>query len=216
MNHLIFHAHQLIWCSISGYKFGWHGWTDIIIEDIPVSVQDRAAQMKPKPDAKISSIEVKNTPCFSLENEAQMKAQTITFSPLQAKYNKSELRNCLIPGIGIGTRDVLAFFYDSENDILLRSDDMALFLDKELAYSVVIFLWLTLNYRLFCSGLTEEMNKFKAGFFEVVDFEEFTNNIERPMHIKESVFQKPKPSVNPACNRFKRPPRPDIKYKDPQ
>ena len=221
MNQLIFHADQLIWCSISGYKFGWHGETDIIIQEIPVSVHESAAEMKPKPDAKVSvnSIEVKNTPWFSLDNEAQMKAQTITFSPLQVKYNKTELRNCLIPGIGIGRRDVVAFFYDSEYDILLRSDDMALFLDQELTYSVVIFLWLTLNYRLFCSGLTEEMNRFKAGFFDVVDFEEFINNVERPMHIKpseESVFQKRKPSANPACSRFKRPPRPDIKYKDPQ
>ena len=156
-----------------GYKFGWHGETDIIIQEIPVSVHESAAEMKPKPDAKVSvnSIEVKNTPWFSLDNEAQMKAQTITFSPLQVKYNKTELRNCLIPGIGIGRRDVVAFFYDSEYDILLRSDDMALFLDQELTYSVVIFLWLTLNYRLFCSGLTDEMNRFKAGFFDVVDFE---------------------------------------------
>ena len=101
----------------------------------------------PKPDAKVSvnSIEVKNTPWFSLDNEAQMKAQTITFSPLQVKYNKTELRNCLIPGIGIGRRDVVAFFYDSEYDILLRSDDMALFLDQELTYSVLVdsLHWLT-------------------------------------------------------------------------
>ena len=57
-------------------------------------------------------------------------------------------------------------------------------------------------------------NRFKAGTLDAVDIEELTNNVERPMHIKpseESVFQKRKPSANPARSRFKRPPRPDTK-----
>ena len=170
--------------------------------------------IKPKPEATnpVNSLEISTQ--FSPENEAQLKAQTITFSPLPVKFNESKLRNNLVPGLGISTRYMLAYFYDSENDVLLRSDDLLL-LDKEVVYKTVIFLWLTLNYKLFCSGLTEEMKAFKAGFFDVIDIKEFTDNIERPLHIKSSEDEanKPKPSQNPAC-KFKPPPQPSIKFVD--
>ena len=174
----------------------------------------REELIKPKPKATNAVHSVEISTQFSPENEAQLKAQTITFSPLPAKLNESKLRNNLVPGLGISSRYILAYFYDSENDILLRSDDLLL-LDKELVYKTAIFLWLTLNYKLFCSGLTEEMKTFKAGFFDVVDIKEFTDNIGRPLHIKSSEDEanKPKPSQNPAC-KFKPPPRPAIKFVD--
>ena len=199
---------------ILGYKNGWHGESDIIIEDIPVIVQEENNKPTPEATNAVSSIEIKTSTQFSIENEAQLKAQTITFSPLQAKFNESKLRNKLVPGLAIGTRYMLAYFYDSENDVLLRSDDLLL-LDKELVYRAVIFLWLTLNYRLFCSGLTEEMKAFKAGFFDMVDIKEFMDNIKRPLHIKpsEDKVNKSKPSQNPAC-KFKSNPRPAIKFVD--
>ena len=197
-------------CFISGYKHGWHGETDIILEDLPFSVQEAPPLVKPKPDAYNAVI--KATPSFSQEYEAQVKAQTITFSALRLRNHKTELRNYLIPGIAIGTRDVLVYFYDPENDILLRSFDMILFQEGKLTYSVVIFLWLTLNYRLFCSGLTEEMKKFKSGFFDLIDIDEFINNVERPLYIKPSE-DKPIPTLNPDT-KFTPAPVPDIKYID--
>ena len=203
-------------CSISGYKHGWHGDADIIIEQIPVSIEETPPLVKPKPDAynAVNSTEMKATPSFSQEIEAQVRAQTITFSPLQLRNHKTELRNYLIPGIGIGTRDVLVYFYDSENDIFLRSYDMTLFSEGKITYYVVIFLWLTLNYRLFCSGLTEEMKTFKSGFFDLIDIDEFINNVQRPLHIKpsEDTFIA---TLNPDT-RFKPAPGPvpEIKYID--
>ena len=68
-------------CSISGYKHGWHGDADIIIEQIPVSIEETPPLVKPKPDAynAVNSTEMKATPSFSQEIEAQVRAQTITF-----------------------------------------------------------------------------------------------------------------------------------------
>lgn len=191
---------------VSGYKYGWHGETDIIIDDIPVIVQEEDIPCETKHSSATHAV---NSESFSLETEAQLKAQTITFSHLQARFNKLRLRNSLIPGLAISEKYVLVNFYDFENDVLLTSDDLLLInaKEKELAYPVVMFLWLTLNYRLFCSGLTDEMKRFKAGFFDVVDMDFFIKNVERPLHIKpsEEKSSKPRCSLNPAY-RFKPPP----------
>lgn len=64
-------------------------------------------------------------------------------------------------------------FYDSVNDVLLTTEkDLMLFQFHEsddpqhsLVVEAIVLLWLTLNYRLFGTGLGEAMKTYKAEFF---------------------------------------------------
>ena len=100
----------------------------------------------------VSSVEIKARPSYN-----QIKAQTIVFSFYQQKYNKEKMKTCLVPGIGISTEELYFVFYDSEYDVLLESAPLFLCGKGTLVTNRVVFLWLTLNYKLFCSGITAEM-----------------------------------------------------------
>ena len=171
---------------VTGCENSWHGKPDIIIQDVPVTVRMEGMPVpRPEPSAEtsVSSVEKKKDKKFLRQHKAQLKAQTITFSPLQEKINKCKLRNTLVPGIGISTKYLLVNFYDSVEDVFLSSKPLAIFKGDELMYSTVLFLWLTLNYRLLCSGLTETMKPFKAGFFDIVDIATFKEDVRRPLHV---------------------------------
>lgn len=203
-------------CDTSfGCENSWHGKPDIIVQDIPVTVQmEGMPALRPEPSAEtaVSSIDNK----FLQQHKAQLKAQTITFSPLQEKTNKCKLRNSLVPGIGISTKYLLVNFYDSVHDVLLTSKPLTIFKGEELMYSTILFLWLTLNYRLLCSGLTETMKPFKAGFFDVVDISTFRENVRRPLHVshEDDDDDDDDPTDNPGLS-FNPPPSLLSKYIDP-
>ena len=119
----------------------------------------------------VSSVEEKGTNKISQQDGSQILAQTIVFSCLQQK--ESKLKNYLVPGIEISSRCAFICFYDSVNDVLLTTEkDVMLFQFHEsddpqhsLVVKAIVLLWLTLNYRLFGTGLGEAMKTYKAEFF---------------------------------------------------
>ncbi|XP_053399593.1 uncharacterized protein LOC123559033 [Mercenaria mercenaria] len=169
-----------------GCKEGWHGSSDILMEDLPVLVIHNEDE-----DQSVSTTDDED---FMQKDLHQLIAQTIVFSFLQRKMNRGNFKNSLVPGIGIAGSRMVFYFYDSENDVLLASKPMELFEGNTFMTSPVLFLWLTLNYRIFGTGLTDKMKTYKAEFFKRVDerLEMYTHNVERPVHIpqisEESLF----------------------------
>ncbi|XP_045208122.2 uncharacterized protein LOC123559994 [Mercenaria mercenaria] len=180
-----------------GCRKGWHGQTDIIMEEgLPISVIQNSSYGEQLDDLTVnefddsasedisfSSFENKARPDFREKDTMKIMAETIVFSFLQQKLNKGILKNTLIPGIGISGQSLLLIFYDSVNDVLISSKPKQLFHQNTINCLSVLALWLTLNYRLFCTGVTERMKKYKADFFRRVDgrLGEYTDEVERPL-----------------------------------
>jgi hypothetical protein len=136
-------------------------------------------------------------------------SHTIVSSFLQRKKNKKGLNNYLIPGIGIGSKNVFVCFYDSENDVLLQCRPINLFDGGSLSTVAVMFLWLVLNYRLFCSGVTEKMKGCKADFIKCLGDKEniYLEDVDRPLHVitqdtEEELFSWAPPQVLPETRNF--------------
>ena len=116
-------------------------------------------------EGSLSSFEVKDTNTL-YNNIPQIISETIVFAFLQKKENPS-FENFLIPTVGISKRDILFYLYDPEYDILLESAPFAIFESRyQLNYPSILALWLVLNYKTFCTGVTEAMidRKFTADF----------------------------------------------------
>ena len=132
----------------------------------------------------------------ALAAEMQLTAQSIVFSFLQNKYNKDRMKSRLVPAISITLKNYQLMCYDSEQDILVStvadSPDTRLFDDtiKSLNFCSVVVLWMTLNYRLLCSGVPTNSKKIrlrnvKAEFFERVGdhLYLYEEAVERPAHV---------------------------------
>lgn len=171
----------------TGCASGWHGKSDILMDEVTVELASTESGDALSESLSISSsTEIKSSKTFSDADISQIIAQTIVFSFYQRKKNKEKLKNYLIPGIGISTKSLVVFFYECEEDVLLLTDslDLTARCDSEMNIGAVVFLWLTLNYKLFCSGITEEMKKYKADFFveagKLLDV--YRNEVTRPVH----------------------------------
>lgn len=122
-------------------------------------------------------IEVKPPTTSTAKEDAieQTLAQTIVFSLLQ-KQRHANFENYLIPGILITPHNFQITMYDAENDILLCSNEIPLFLPPDyhcLNPRAVVTLWLVLHYRMFCSGLklvdSNTLIKWQSNFRMFVD-----------------------------------------------
>ena len=111
---------------------------------------------------------------------------------MQQKQYGQKLKHNLIPGIGISTENAIGYFYDCIEDVLLSTAPMKLFYPvpdgQRLSIDAIVFLWLILNYRMLCSGITDDMKKYKANFFKNVDdfLEVYRNEVTRPVHLDRS------------------------------
>lgn len=145
----------------------WHGNLDIIINnDLAVESLDEQPDTPETPGEK-SPVEVKLK--ASLIENPQIIAQTIVFSFLQKKRHPNR-DHFLTPCIGIGSSELIVMLYDSEHDVLLESSTIPLFeneLSCRFSYCAILVCWLTVNYRYFCSGLTERYKMFKSNFFNI-------------------------------------------------
>ena len=132
----------------------------------------------------------------ALAAEMQLTAQSIVFSFLQNRYNKERMKSRLVPAISISLKNYQIICYDSEQDVLVStvadSADTRLFDDtiKSLNFCSVVVLWMTLNYRLLCSGVPTYSKKIrlrnvKAEFFERVGdhLYLYEEEVERPAHV---------------------------------
>jgi hypothetical protein len=178
---------------------------DILISDaedrLPVFIAE-----SPDNDVSMSDIEERSCEISPADAYAQMIAETFVFSFLQHKQNSGKLRNSLIPSIGIIGEKFIVFMYDCENDVLLGSGVLSLFYKGSIDVRSVIFLWLVLNYRLFCSGLIDDFKSFKSEFHTLIGDEylrRYRNEVTMPCHEKSSRKRAYDPSIsrNPPAVR---------------
>ena len=179
-----------------GCARAWHGSVDIYIEDIPVKVKvEDGPDVQQRGDFSScsseddsdSAVEVKTNGDDFQTEISQMLAQTIVFSFLQRKQNCKALEHALIPSIAVNGKNVIVHLYDCENDVLLQSCPGELFgFDEDdnakLSLPAVVLIWLTLNYKCFCTGVLESMKEYKATFFDLVgeSLQIYQNEVQKP------------------------------------
>lgn len=167
-----------------GIPRGWHGRLDILMNDVPVHVTSIASTDSDLPvHGDCSSLEENATADIMASCREQIRAQTIVFSFWQQKVHP-ELDSFLIPNIAISKEKIAFCFYDSENDMLLETPLFDLFANSFLNIPSVVVLWLVLNFKFFCSGLSEEIKNtgFKADFFKILgaNVEKYKHDISAP------------------------------------
>ena len=99
----------------------------------------------------------------------QIMSQAIVFSFLQQKLHP-KLQVSLVPTIGISAKELLIYFYDCKNDILLQSIGGFNFqtTDPVVRTHTILVMWLVVNYKYLCDGFVETLKQApKANFFEV-------------------------------------------------
>ena len=167
-------------------------------DNLPVQLLQEQDEPQDEPqdyERSVSSVEVKSKENFLDADQNQLLAQTIVFSFLQMKYNKRKLTHSLIPAIGISTKHLYINLYDCINDVYLKSDALKMFGElhgkgkKHLLPEIVVLIWLTLNYRYLCTGITEEMKNCKADFHKLLDdmITIYSNKVKRPVHVSGAV-----------------------------
>ena len=138
----------------------WHGNVDMFMGSHP-EVLVHVSGDPSDDDAEESSFEEDTL----INNIPQIISETIVFAFLKKKENPS-FENYLIPTVGISKSDILIYMYDPEYDILLESAPLSIFESTKLNYPSVLALWLVLNYKMFCTGVTKGMidRNFTADF----------------------------------------------------
>ncbi|XP_060603219.1 uncharacterized protein LOC132756229 [Ruditapes philippinarum] len=162
-----------------GLHGGWHGKVDILVtckneELLPVFIGESIDDEILETDENI----VDN----SLD---QIMAEAIVFSFFQRKQYFGRLKHNLIPSIGIISGRLIVFMYDCENDVLLGSSVMPLLNQGGIAVSSVISLWLVLNYKLFGTGLIDELKRYQANVHRLLGdekLEEYRTKVSMPFN----------------------------------
>lgn len=178
-NQYLDHHSKLTTCDMEG-QYGdtsignaeaWHGNLDILVGDLPVMLSpDEPTARNGSNKMKIKSQEK------LLEHREQMVAQTIVYSFLQQKKHP-ERKTFLTPFLGISKQHAIFFFYDCKHDMLLESSRFDLQVPGlGVEKSTLLALWLTLNYKYLCSGITVAIKE--SGF--TADFE---NHAKEKMEI---------------------------------
>ena len=99
----------------------------------------------------------------------QVISQAIVFSFLQ-NQQESQQKKSLIPTIGISSTQLVVYFYDSENDVLLQSAPFFFNKGAENRIMAILVAWLVANYKHLCDGLIDQLTTApKANFFNVCD-----------------------------------------------
>lgn len=123
----------------------------------------------------------------------QIIAQSIVFSFYQKRINP-DYSNHLIPSIGISKDKIVVYFYDCVNDVLLESSEMVYLSQGALVKNTIVALWLVLNFKYFCSGITKSMKEsgFTSGFVQIVQEKlKCYKEVTAPCETKESVKEEP-------------------------
>ena len=153
----------------------WHGSVDVLLGPHPSTAVAVYAHPEDGADAdgSVNSFEEKDS--INLDSDRpQIISEAIVFAFLQMKCNPT-FETFLIPTVGISKKEVVFYLYDPEHDILLESPPFILFtrFGKLLSYPTVLALWLILNYKTFCTGITKAMKirNFTADFLSGVSSE---------------------------------------------
>ena len=104
----------------------------------------------------------------------QTIAQTIVFSLLQ-KQIYPNFQHHLVPNILISPERIQIVMYDAENDVLLCSNNIKLFVHDEFCFKpgILIIIWMVLHYRMFCRGLSvktiPKLHGYRSHFRELAE-----------------------------------------------
>lgn len=175
-----------------GWEEGWHGKLDVLIggdvaiigdfdkpDDLPSPSLSSAAS-----DSSLDT-EVKHTEAFSGYNYCQIFSKTITFSFLK---NKDKPNMTLIPTVAVNRDYMQVHFYDSEKDILLQSGCFGLFLETNILNIIAVtVIWMTLNYKIFCTGSVEGMPS--SSFHKLINVHDFKEGVKSPCCVKKKIDQ---------------------------
>ena len=188
-----------LFCSIlTGHPEVWHGCADILIgqKHVQVDVKDESEELENELEDEDSNDMFEDKKDKELSHQkSQLISQALVFGCLQRKQYP-EL-DTFIPTVGISRENVVFYFHDSENDILIESSIFDIFkmVMKErrvtLTYETILALWLTLNYRYLSSGVTQSMlvrEDYRANFWQQLTNEtkNIYNNMLRFENTRES------------------------------
>ncbi|XP_033754347.1 uncharacterized protein LOC117337465 isoform X2 [Pecten maximus] len=152
--------HYLFEMKNAGNPSVWHGNLDVIVNN---QVVVEALEDEPDSDSPgRTPMEVKST---YLSRNPQIIAETIVFSFLQKKRHP-EYSHFLFPCIGVNSKDMVVYFYDSKNDVLLESSPISMYtISGGVNLLAIVVSWLVVNHKYLCDGLTEGLKKETSGFF---------------------------------------------------
>ncbi|KAJ8303300.1 hypothetical protein KUTeg_019696, partial [Tegillarca granosa] len=156
-----------------GHEKVWHGHLDILLTSHEGIVNKTAV-------VTVSDINKNKKPDIepvTKKHKGGRKSNCSQISMLQKSIHP-EFNNHMIPTIVISSTKIRILMYDAENDILLRSNAIDVFLDipdepPQLSPECIIILWMVLHYTIFCTGintenLTIDLNKIKSGFTDSI------------------------------------------------
>lgn len=153
-----------------GHHTVWHGSVDAMIgkprKDAAVALT-RVGDSAGSPGFR-SGMEVKKSFTDADLPSFQIISQCIVFSFLQRKLHP-ENKNSLIPTVGISATELVVYFYDCTNDILLQSLKSFSFEKAGVKrIQAVIVAWLIVNYKYLSDGFVEILTTVpKANFHKV-------------------------------------------------
>ncbi|XP_076084938.1 uncharacterized protein LOC143055658 [Mytilus galloprovincialis] len=137
----------------------WHGYLDLIMEGADVIIDTIDGEQETYKDVE-SAVEVNQRHFEMNDNSAgsslvQVAAKTIVYS-FYYKQVHPDHSNTLIPCIGVSHLGLIFYFYDSVNDVLLGSTHFPLAASSpfQLSFTAVIGVWLILNHKHLCNGLS--------------------------------------------------------------
>lgn len=127
----------------------------------------------------------------------QIIAQSIVSSFYQKRVNP-DYTNHMIPSIGISKDKIVVYFYDCINDVLLESSEMPYLTAQgtqgALVKTTIVALWLVLNFKYVCSGITKGMKEsgFKSGFVQIVQEKlKYYDEVTSPCEPRDAMEEEP-------------------------
>lgn len=164
----------------------WHGNVDAMMDISIKFVKEEACTSDGYGnEAKIADLKT---------DREQIIAQSIVSSFYQKRINP-DYTDHMIPSIGISKDKIVVYFYDCINDVLLESSEMP-FLTAQgaLVKSTIVALWLVLNFKYFCSGITKGMKEsgFKSGFVQIVQEKlKYYDEVTSPCEPRDTMEEEP-------------------------
>ena len=156
---------------ILGNPSVWHGRIDALLGPVPVALtrlpddddHDGLYMKGSFVESKKHFVDI-DLPC------PQIISQAIVFSFLQNQQG-SQQKKSLIPTIGVSSTELVVYFYDSENDVLLQSAPFFFNQGADNRIMAILVAWLVVNYEHLCDGLIDILKNTvpKANFTNICD-----------------------------------------------
>lgn len=155
-------------------------------------------------DTSIKFVKEKACASDGYGNEAEIvdlkteREQIIAQSIVSSFYHTMiypDYSNHLIPSIGISKDKIVVYFYDCINDVLLESSEMPFLTEQgALVKTTIVALWLVLNFKYFCCGITKGMEEsdFKSGFVQIVQEKlKYYDEVTSPCESRDAMEEEP-------------------------